>query len=291
MKKDVKRIFFLGDSWFYFKIYTGYEGADSLLLYNLFPLIEKWKVDGYIDKWFFIRFIDTKFHIRIRIHLTNINHYNHIINDLNTVISGLYSQHLLSNFQVDIYKRELERYGIENIETIENIFNCDSEVIIKLIRNIISKETENLRWLSGISLTDELLNLFNMSVKEKFNLMNQYVEFFKMEMNYNSNMKKQLSLDYRANKMKIESILVKNNEYSKTLFIIKERNRNINPLISKLIIKKNSTRMNELIFSLSHMSLNRLFKIRARENEFVIYHSLRYYYESSIARQRIRKKE
>jgi len=51
-----KRTFIIGDEWLYFKVYTGYKTADTLLTDTVFPLSQYLLKEKLIDHWFFIRY-------------------------------------------------------------------------------------------------------------------------------------------------------------------------------------------------------------------------------------------
>ena len=59
------------------------------------------------------------------------------------------------------------------------------------------------------------------------------------------------------------------------------------------LIKKNiknySEYIDDLMYSYIHMTLNRLFLIRPRENELIVYYLLNKYYESEIAKIKYNK--
>jgi len=48
----MKREFCLGSEWLYYKIYTGVQTADLLLLEEFAPVIEQLKAQKVIEKWF-----------------------------------------------------------------------------------------------------------------------------------------------------------------------------------------------------------------------------------------------
>ena len=65
----VDKIFIPGSEWVYFKLYTGTKTADAILQNELYRYIRELLNNGIIDKWFFIRYTDPDFHIRLRLHL------------------------------------------------------------------------------------------------------------------------------------------------------------------------------------------------------------------------------
>jgi thiopeptide-type bacteriocin biosynthesis protein len=76
-----QRIFIIGDEWLYYKIYSGYKTAETLLIDTIFPLAQLFLQAHWIDNWFFIRYSDPQFHLRIRFHITKNEHIASIISN------------------------------------------------------------------------------------------------------------------------------------------------------------------------------------------------------------------
>ena len=69
---QVKRSFIIGSEWVYYKIYTGPKTADSILVDFIKPIVDQLLKDGIIKMWFFIRYADPEFHLRVRFQITNL---------------------------------------------------------------------------------------------------------------------------------------------------------------------------------------------------------------------------
>lgn len=61
----IHRTFIPGSQWVYIKLYTGEKTADDLLIQVIAPVIKKVQKAQHIKKWFFIRYSDPDFHLRI----------------------------------------------------------------------------------------------------------------------------------------------------------------------------------------------------------------------------------
>ena len=166
-----KRTFIIGDEWLYFKVYTGFKTADTLLTDTIYPLTQYFLKENLIDHWFFIRYSDPQFHVRIRFHVNNNENITPIIHHFNNAMQDYVNQNLAWKIQTDTYQREIERYGIDQIELSEQLFSLSSEMICKTIAFEKVKQDENLRWLSGLKMIDTLLNDFGYLLQEKCNLL------------------------------------------------------------------------------------------------------------------------
>ena len=65
------RSFYPGDKWLYYKLYGGVKSCDFILPIYILPMMNRLKRMHLISKWFYIRYSDPDFHIRLRIELTS----------------------------------------------------------------------------------------------------------------------------------------------------------------------------------------------------------------------------
>ena len=68
-----------------------------------------------IAKWFFIRYSDPDFHIRLHLHLNEARDFSCIFNRFFVVLQPVINTGLVWNIQCDTYQREMERYGYNSI--------------------------------------------------------------------------------------------------------------------------------------------------------------------------------
>jgi len=161
------RTFIPGDSWVYYKIYTGTKTSDIILAEAIKPIVEELTAKGAIDQWFFIRYADPKHHIRVRFHYNDPDAIGII---MRTVYERLYAfakADLIWKIQVDTYNREIERYGEEHIEMAEQLFSHESDMIVNFLDMVDGEEGEELRWLFAIRALDTMLADFGYSEDEK----------------------------------------------------------------------------------------------------------------------------
>lgn len=282
MQEIVKRSFMLGDEWIYLKIYTGTKIADDIIAEYLHEIINRCFENQFIDHWFFIRYSDPDFHIRFRLHLKDINCIGKVIVLINSELGKILESDIAWKVQYDMYNRELERYGGALIEQSEQIFYRDSEMILNFLRIYENQPNQDLKWLFGLRSIDGLLEDFGLPLIQKKMLMEILKTSFEKEMGLNKMLKKQLSTKYNQLKKQIADFLENNIELKK--LIDKKSSLTSIPVA---LIKKNITDASELNYLISshiHMSMNRLFKDRNRQAEFVSYQMLYYYYDSKLAR-------
>lgn len=287
--KQTQRTFIPGSQWVYFKLYMGTNTADKVLSQEISHIIKVLKKDQLIDKWFFIRYSDPDFHIRIRILVKDELYIGRIINIFYNELDQLVKKSLIWKIQLDTYNRELERYGNELIGIAESFFFHDSECVLSIIKRI---KNDTQRWMIALKMIDSLLTDFSFDLLSKQKVMGQVSDSFKTEFGFNQFNSKQLNAKYRDNKKIIESILnntIENNDFKSLYLPIKKRSKSLMLLTEELKseLKTNvNINLNNLILSYIHMMLNRLFQSKNRVHELLIYDFMKRYYTSEMAKNK-----
>lgn len=297
MDNIVKRTFIPGDQWIYFKLYTGYKTADTILSKTLPPIIAQLNAKNMIDKWFFIRYSDPHSHLRLRFYANDVKNVSLIISSINQAITPYVSNDLIWKMQLDTYQREMERYGTKTIEHTETIFHFDSEAIMNTLSILEGNENNQQRWLLALKMLDALFDDFEFNIDQKIELITKLSEDFKKEFRFTiKEGKLQLDKKFRANRKLIEEIMIDTSakEWSIFLNIIKEKSISVMPVAKALLnmeIKQElEVPLNSLLRSYTHMMINRLFRTKQRLYEMTLYDMLERYYTSLKARNKYNTK-
>jgi len=288
----IQQSFIPGSQWLYFKFYTGEKTSDDILLKAILPIVTKLQKDLYIEKWFFIRYADPDFHLRIRLLLIDTKGIGKILNLFYQKLNKWNKDDLIWKAQLDTYNRELERYRAHLIEEAESLFCADSECILSIIKKL--NGNENYRWMIALKLIDELLSDFSLNMEEKQKLMENVGKSFKTEFGFNEFNSKQFNSKFRDNKKIVESVLnntVQEKEFVSLYKPIKIRTKQLIPIVEKIENKsKKENEVNDLLKSYLHMMINRLFRSKNRMHELVLYDFMFRYYTSEIAKVKYSKK-
>lgn len=296
MKEDnnIQRTFIPGDKWLYYKIYTGPMTADLALKEVLYPVFKRSIEQKIIDKYFFIRYSDPESHIRARFHCFDIASICKVIEYLHSAIKYLANDNLIWKTQIDTYEREIERYGSEYIELAEYVFYYDSEMILTMLK-LIEEKGENFRWHFALKSVDVMLDDFGFNIDDKLSIYKHLSDGYRREFGMNSLVKRQIDKKYREETKTIDDILAGDDSYlvSGAIEAITKRSDMIRKLVPdfvKIAEKSEDERsLVNLIASLIHMSMNRIFVSKQRKHELVIYDFLFRYYKSFIAREKYNK--
>lgn len=279
-----------GSEWTYVKIYCGIKTADDLLITVIKSLTEELLEGKLIDKWFFIRYADPNFHLRIRFHERQPGS-GQILQKLYAHLQPYLSSNLISNIQTDTYQRELERYGPSCIGESETLFYHDSLAVLAVL-DILAEdpESDELRWQSALWGTDQWLTDFGLSLEEKKNVLFRLQMSFKNEFHlHTSSARKSLGEKYRQERNYIRTLLETTPYQEDPLFSIsniwKNRSDRIKETIRQLKPHFSTQQWENLIGSHIHMFLNRVFRSQPRKQEMVVYDFLYQYYHSRIMQE------
>ena len=247
-----------------------------------------------IDKWFFIRYSDPDIHLRVRFHIIDFEKFGDVLRLVNMELEPLMNQKIISKITTDTYKRELDRYGDNSIELVEQLFCNDSIFVTNMLSLLDSESSGTIRWQMALRSVDEFLNDFKFSMDDKYEFINKLSASFFKEHGGEKNLKLTLDNKFRSLRTKVEEVLNESTdeekEYYSVIEFLKERSSANQLIINELLELNNNKQLqlslSDLLASLLHMNLDRLFMGRNRTNEFVVYDLLTRYYKSAIARSK-----
>lgn len=155
-------IFFNGD------IYS--TKADIVLKNIVQPFVELCKTNGWIAKYFFIRYNELGPHLRLRLQLKNEDCFNYLLEKFNEFIADNYPEYLkpviknkdgsVEKYLLINYELEIERYGgTEAIAVAEEFFFHSSEFCVTQIKELKSSDT-SFRFGKGLIGMIALLKVF-----------------------------------------------------------------------------------------------------------------------------------
>jgi thiopeptide-type bacteriocin biosynthesis protein len=218
------------------KIYAGNTTLENLLIEHIEPFIKANK--NLFQRWFFIRYGDPDWHLRIRFNGVTDNLYGYLLPKLNQLFAPMIASSVLHKFELFTYNREVERYGgIELISVAEDLFNADSYLVINTL-----KLTDNSDYLSllrvSLLMINALLTQIGLTETQKLNFISGLRRAFGQEFNESGTLRKQLGQKYAAFQAQVAEDL---NTYQHPNFNTQARKAEIDPLaIEYSVIEKGS---------------------------------------------------
>ncbi|MDR0939724.1 MAG: thiopeptide-type bacteriocin biosynthesis protein [Mediterranea sp.] len=275
----VRRDFIPGSEWVYFKIYAGSNTVDKLLVHEISQIIASLERRKLIEKWFFIRYADPDFHLRIRLQVLDRSMIGNVLQAFYGKLEKRISDKTVWKVQLDTYSRELERYKKEFIELTEDLFCVDSRHVLLLLTKMHEKNMLEERFFIAMRTIDCLLNAFNLDISGKQNLLEHIDAGFKSEFGYTQSNMKQLNALYREYRPQISSAM------NGLPIDIETAIQHYTVECAKIVERVEARDMREALPSYIHMTMNRIFPSKNRIYELMSYNFLNRYYQSVIARK------
>ncbi len=284
---SVSRLFLAGDDWVYYKIYCNENYANKILLI-VNDVIAKFKPSSKNNfvQWFFVRYGDPLFHLRIRIMITEVISFEKINRLLIENLKGLLAGKLIHNLELGTYVREIERYGIRNIEIVEKLFCADSQLY--LATSFLEENSNRNRITIQIIYFDLMLTDVGISLSEKLDLFkNLFVDF---EKEYMHGKKSHSLIDsLPENFDKLVKDYLEEREGSPLIYACKttylgSMRRSDFKSCGSWILSNEGTNPINVLRSIFHMSVNRRFPTDQLYYEYLVYYAAFRMYKSYFSR-------
>ncbi|HAW91656.1 MULTISPECIES: lantibiotic dehydratase [unclassified Arsukibacterium] len=293
----VQRYFAPGSEWLSLKIYAANSTAELVLIESLTPFLRQYCQQGLVKSWFFIRYADPDWHLRLRLFGEPAALCGQLLPLLQKQLASWLSCQRISKIEVFTYQREVERYGGDiAMLYCEQIFQADSEFVLSSLQ-LISEHGESVRWRMALLGIDTMLDAFGYDLSQKLKLISGLRESFGQEFQEHAKLRSQLGLKFRDCQQQLRQDF-QAMEYGSAeqprpqmLKVRQQFLQQLQPAVLQLLALENSNQLSctldILLHSLLHMFNNRIFKAYGREQEFVVYDFLRRYYLSCQSRQEL----
>lgn len=289
-RSDAPRRFPPGSEWFFAKLYTGVATADRLLVDLVSPLVRDARSMGCRGPWFFVRYGDPSWHLRVRLRgrrdrvggLTELLHRR-----ARDFIAG----GSLWSLQLDTYERELGRYGgPEGIEICEDIFSIDSEFVLEAIPTLAGDTGMDARWKLALVGIDRLLDDLGLTPNGKAELVRRLRDGYAVEFGSDQLLKRHIGDRFRVERAELEQLVEGDvpGPLGRGFQLLRRRSERLQAPAARLreasARERLSTPLAEIAASLAHMSTNRLLRSAHRAHELVLYDFLDRLYRAHRAR-------
>jgi class I lanthipeptide synthase len=306
-----QRSFPPGSEWLYAKLYTGSSTADRVLRELIAPVVEQAlgiggiggsgdaavSGGGAVDGWFFIRYGDPQWHVRVRFHGRPEALGGEVLPALSAGAAAWLADGRLWKFQLDTYEREVERYGgPEGIVLAERLFEADSAAVLEIVLSLEGDEGADARWRLALVGTDLLLGDLGLDAEAKLAVLSRLRDSYLREFGGGKDLRVQLDQKFRAERRSLEALLdlsqAEAGPLAPGIAAFRRRSARSAPVIAELQRLAAAGRLTvpiaDLAWSYVHMHVNRMIRSAARAHELVLYDLLARLYESWAARSRAR---
>ena len=291
LTSTLQRTFQPGSEWLYCKLYLGPQTADLVLAEVVGPLLESFIKNNLVRQWHFVRYNDPEFHIRLRMQCDQ----DHISWQVAQAIHETCEPYLRKKYyyrlQFDTYEREIERYGESTIQLCEYYFYYDSEMMLAFLQTEpLSEESQKLQFALQNAIA--LVTDFGLSLAETLAFFQQRQRDYQAEFGGSKSLRAALNRLFRQHSAQLEGWLTRSENttfsemapYDHLLIQRSERTKALISQLKKQYPHDETQFHSQIVASLLHMSLDRLFISQLRLYELITYHFLCRHYESMVAR-------
>jgi class I lanthipeptide synthase len=289
-----RRSFPPGSEWLYVKFYTGPATADEVLRDALKPVVEQALASGAAKSWFFIRYGDPEWHLRVRFRGQPDRLRDEVWPLLHDAIAPMTADGRIWRVQLDTYEREVERYGGPvGVELAERLFQADSEAVLSIAARLAQDAAGELRWRAALIGMNRLLDELGFRPEEKRTLMRRIRDSFAKEFRVDAEQARKLAEKYRPLRTELASIIDANSTTDRNvpeaLAGFAQGSTALTEAIAQIRAAERNGRLTHPLFDLApsylHMHANRILRSAQRAQELVLYDFLDRYYQSQVARQ------
>jgi class I lanthipeptide synthase len=292
--------------WLFAKLYCSPSHADRFLTEVAPALLNELKGHAVVQRWFFTRYADPHWHLRLRFHGDHAALSAHVLPPLRRRIEEEQRRGTVWRLQFDDYEPEVDRYGGPlAIHLAEEIFHLDSELCLKLLQLLSGDFGADLRWQLALSAVDSQLTALGLKLDEKKALTANMARWREQDFVVNETYKRQVARKFRDYRQALGALLIEVEEGagprtgSKTdaaiipapalnaLALYSAGVRHVREQLEEIRRAGQLTcTIPELASSLVHMHLNRIFRSCHREQEAVLCELLNRAYASRLGQAR-----
>ncbi|MFP7416529.1 lantibiotic dehydratase [Priestia filamentosa] len=258
--RDKERLNYPFERWIFAKIYCPYDRQEEFLGKYLYEFIQN---DNWYEHFFFMRFKDPDFHIRVRFKGNSEELIHEGIPKIIEWTNELRKIGIINKLVFDTYDPEIERYGGPKvIELAEKLFHLDSCIALELIKKTRFENFSIPKDILSIINTGHYIQKFGFDYKKQMDWLDKRVNYKDFLKEFREN--RMAYLDYFEKFVVRHSTLVKSDEiYLMELLTLREEYLeryvdNINLLNQQNILYSS---IDNILDSLIHLHLNRLIGI------------------------------
>jgi thiopeptide-type bacteriocin biosynthesis protein len=267
--RDLPR--FPGGDWLYAKLYCSVASTDRVLREVVFPLVQQ--TEGTVSRWFFLRYGDPDWHLRLRFHGDPVALRDLVLPTLHQLTAAA-GRHDVHRVTLDSYDPEHERYGgSETMAMVERVFQHDSEAAVLL--SILYPTDAEARWCLTLLGMYRLLVAFGLDRSERLEVASAARDKFTQEAGLIGRDGRVLGQRFRETRSLLAEVfdagLAPDHRLRAGVDVLDQRDRDLAPLAIELIgawsDEGGADTRKRITASLLHMHANRVLPSHHRLQE------------------------
>ena len=125
-----------GSEWLYLKIFLSRENEEEFLVKQLQGWIQDLLQKAQIGQWFYVRYREEKFHLRVRLKGIPKTLLQEVLPAFHRQAAQWMGTGLIEDWSLHSYEKEVERYGgPDSLEFAEELFSFDSLCCLQILQN------------------------------------------------------------------------------------------------------------------------------------------------------------
>jgi thiopeptide-type bacteriocin biosynthesis protein len=259
------------------------------------PVVEGALASGAADRWFFLRYRDPDFHLRLRFH----GQPERLRQEVQPALEAAVQRNLGGNgiwkLQLDSYDREIERYGGEEALLLsEELFSADSQAVLDIVR--LGAGDPEVRWRLALVGIDMLLEDLGFELSQRHALVSLGRERLASEFAFMRRNDRLAGERFRQHRAALEALLDRSPAaeaapgapFAAGLAHLSRRSQRLRPIGLSLREASRQGRLSRPLLHIAdsylHMFVNRLVPSAATLHELVLCDFLRRLYDGRLAR-------
>lgn len=270
-ERQINDVFIPGEEWLYFEIYCHPTSCNTILLDIFGSLLPEFRRK--IKTWFFIRYTDPSYHIRLRLQLKDPADASIILSGVSKLLKHQVTTGIISDLQLKTYRQETVRYGAGRMHLVERCFNINSDFVMELIGK---SATINVLYFFSIRMMEAIWTGAYFTLEQQLLFAEGMANRFAAEMSINTDGFKKLNLGFKEFETNHLSLTMNKLQHKKMVRTEKS--------FLEILQTCNPSEQNKLLADLFHMHTNRLFNNDQRMHELIIYYYLTKRLKTKIGR-------
>lgn len=282
-----RRAWLPGSDWLYLQIYCGSLSADELLREAVAPLVAEARARGELHSWFYIRYADPEWHLRLRLQAGEATPA--LLARVEAALEPLRADGRVWRVRVDTYQPELERYGgAEGVLLAERLFEADSDAALAVLERLDGDAGEDARWRLTLRALHLLLQDLDIAIADRLRLLGELRRDWGRQVGLGKAAEAALNARFRQERASLEAMIAPTWDPEHPLApgfeILEARRERIRELGRALREAALNQPVEEIARSYAHMTVNRWLRSQANQAEAVLYELLIRLYKSAAAR-------
>ena len=269
--QPLKDVYTPGEEWVYFEIYCHPTRCNEILLDIYGSFLPDFKKR--IRNWFFIRYSDPSYHIRLRLQLKDPADASMILTGLSNLLRRYIVIGIVRDLQLSTYRQETERYGAGRMHLAERCFMVDSDFVME----VISKSASiNELYFISVLMMEAIWEGARFTTEHQLLFAEDMADRFASEMTVTTDGFKKLNQGFKN--FDLSTVLPTLNKVQLKKMLRTERS------FLDVLQTCAPAEVHKLLSDLFHMHVNRLFSNDQRIHEFIIYYYLTKRLKTKIGR-------